>query len=125
MEHRCGNRHPLRTLVVLYAAGGAAVRGHTREVSISGMFVDVASAHFVTNSVIDIELTVAGTSGLRSYRWQAMVVRRTGEGVGLMFDRLRPPAVGRLIANAEMDDAELLPRIVPLRTPAGRLASPH
>lgn len=54
-----------------------------------------------------------------------MVVRRTGEGVGLMFDRLRPPAVGRLIANAEMDDAELLPRIVPLRTPAGRLASPH
>lgn len=63
MEHRCGNRHPLRTLVVLYAAGGAAVRGHTREVSISGMFVDVASAHFVTNSVIDIELTVAGTSG--------------------------------------------------------------
>jgi hypothetical protein len=125
MEHRCGNRHPLRTLVVLHTTGGIPVRGHTREVSISGMFVDVAPEHFSANSVIDIELTVPGTTGLRRYRWQAMVVRRTGDGVGLMFDRLRPPAIGRLMAIAEMDDVALPSRITPLHHPGGRLASPH
>lgn len=125
MEHRCGNRHPLHAPVVLHTAGGIPVRGHTREVSISGMFVAVDPKLFGANSVIDIELTVPGMSGLRTYRWQAMVVRRTGDGIGLMFDRLRPPAIGRLMAIASMEDVELPPRVTPLHYPGGRLTPPH
>jgi hypothetical protein len=74
------------------------VTAHTREVSLSGMFVETVPGSFSANSVIDVELTLPGTAGLRTYRWQAMVIRTTESGVGLMFDRLRPPAVTRLMA---------------------------
>ena len=73
----------------------------TREVSISGMFVETAPEAFSANSVLDVELTLPGPAGLRTYRWQAMVIRRTTTGIGLMFDRLRPPAITRLLAGLD------------------------
>lgn len=98
MEHRFGSRREVRAAVLLHRRGRAPVAGHTREISISGMFVETARASFSANHVIDIEITLPATAGLRTYRWQAMVVRTTEAGIGLMFDRLRPPAVTRLMA---------------------------
>jgi hypothetical protein len=98
MEHRFGNRRVVRAPVMLQARAQAPVVAHTREVSLSGMFVETAPAVFAANSVIDVELTLPGATGLRTYHWQAMVVRTTESGVGLMFDRLRPPAIMRLLA---------------------------
>lgn len=101
MEHRCGARHPLDAQVFLRPQHFDAVRGCIREASISGMFVNVEPELFCENSVIDVEVTLPGVASLRTYHWQAMVVRRTDSGLGLMFDHLRPPAISRLLAGLE------------------------
>ncbi len=101
MEHRCGTRHPVSAAVMLRPHGLDAVPGRIQEASISGMFVEAAPELFCENSVIDVEVTLPGLTVLRTFRWQAMVVRRTGTGLGLMFDRLRPPAISRLLARAQ------------------------
>jgi hypothetical protein len=101
MEHRFGSRRTVRTAVVLHPRGAAPVLAQTREVSISGMFVETTPESFCANSVLDVELTLPGAVGLRTYRWQAMVIRTTPTGVGMMFDRLRPPAITRLLAGID------------------------
>jgi hypothetical protein len=113
MEHRCGSRHRIAGTVTLQAAGVGAYPARLVEASISGMFVETAvEAPFCCNSVIDIEMTLPGEAALRTYRWQAMVIRKSGTGLGLMFDRLRPPAITRLMESA----AAGMP--LPARTPA-------
>lgn len=101
MEHRCGSRHPLSGVVMVYARDGSSARTVLREASISGMFVEASPQLFCCNSVVDIEMTLPGTAGLRTYRWKAMVIRKTEQGIGLMFDQVRPPAITRLMASAE------------------------
>jgi hypothetical protein len=101
MEHRFGNRRAIRAPVVLHPRGGRPLSTSTRDVSISGMFVEATPAPFSANSVIDVELTLPGVAGLHTYRWQAMVIRSTASGIGLMFDRLRPPAITRLLASID------------------------
>lgn len=101
MEHRLGTRRAVATAVLLHRPEAAAVAGRTREVSVSGMFVETAPQAFAANSVIDVELTLPASTGLRTYRWKAMVIRKTEAGLGLMFDRLRPPAISRLLDSLE------------------------
>ena len=116
MEHRCGTRHPLDARVTLYARDGRSIVAPLREASISGMYVDAAPDEFCTNTVIDVEMTVPGPMGLRTYRWQAMIIRRTASGLGLMFDRVRPPAIVRLLAQAEAGlTGHAGPAVVPFR----------
>jgi len=121
MEHRCGARHPLTATVTLYSREGEFVRARMSEVSISGMFVETPAEMFCLNSVIDLEMTVPGTAGLRTYRWKAMVIRKTDHGVGLMFDHVRPPAIVRLMASAEAGlSAVAASNVVAVRPSAGK-----
>jgi hypothetical protein len=101
MEHRLGTRRAVRTAVVLCSHGGTSVLAQTREVSISGMFVEAPAALLAAREVIDVEMSLPVTTGSRTFRWRAMVVRKTAAGVGLMFDRLRPPAISRLLVNLD------------------------
>lgn len=100
MEHRCGMRHPVEGTVTIAAPGIGAVPARLIEASISGMSVEMAAVPFCCNSVVDVEMLLPGDTELRVYRWQAMVIRKTADGMGLMFDRLRPPAITRLISSA-------------------------
>ena len=100
MEHRCGTRHAVEGTVTLQPHGAPALTARLIEASISGMFVEMTTMPFCCNSVVDVEMTLPGEAGLRTYRWQAMVIRKTASGAGLMFDRLRPPAISRLMASA-------------------------
>jgi hypothetical protein len=101
MEHRLGARRPVMVNVVLYPHDAPAVLAHTRDVSISGMFVEASAQMLSAHGVMDVEMTLPVATGLRTFRWQAMVIRRTASGAGLMFDRLRPPAITRLLANLD------------------------
>lgn len=101
MEHRLGTRRAVRAAVVLHPHGAASVIAHTREVSISGMFVEATASLLAAHGVIEVEMTLPVAAGMRTFRWQAMVIRTTTAGVGLMFDRLRPPAITHLLANLE------------------------
>ena len=126
MEHRVGVRHALAGRLTLRSPGQGAVTGRLREASISGMFVETAPEFFACHSVVDVEMVLPGTAGLRSFRWQAMVIRRTAEGVGLMFDHVRPPAISRLLATAKAMELPELPSaavVVPITQAAGPRAA--
>lgn len=101
MEHRLGIRHPVAVTTILHPRESAPVIGLAREVSISGMFVEVKSRKLVMNSLIEVEIRLPADEAGKNFRWLAMVIRKTETGAGLMFDRLRPPAIMRLIAAAE------------------------
>lgn len=127
MEHRFGTRHPLSGRLVLRTATGGPVPARLREASISGMFVEAPPEAFGTNTVVEVEMTVPGASGLRCYHWQAMVIRKTREGLGLLFDRVRPPAITRLLAGAAALEVGVPPApgtVVALRRPPEK-HSPH
>jgi hypothetical protein len=100
MEHRCGARHPIDGTVLLSGPGLEPKPARLVEASISGMYVAVPPQGYCCNSVIDVEMTLPGDVGLRTFRWQAMVIRKTETGMGLMFDRLRPAAITRLLDTA-------------------------
>lgn len=130
MEHRFGMRHPLCGRLTLRPPGAGPVAAQLREASISGMFVSTPPEMFSCNTVVDVEMTVPGATGLRCYHWQAMVIRKTAEGLGLMFDRVRPPAISRLLAGAAALDTGRGPgglppaTVVPLRRPAPKSPGP-
>ncbi len=84
---------------MLRAQGVAARRARILEASISGMFVELPDSPFCCNCVLAVEMTLPGDAGLRTYCWQAMVIRKTDAGMGLMFDRLRPLAITRLMES--------------------------
>lgn len=121
MEHRCGTRQAVSAAVTLYPHDCEPVLGRIQEASISGMFVATAPHLFCENGVIDVEVTVPGTAALRTYRWQAMVVRRTENGLGLMFDRVRPPAIAHLLHARQSEMPRTLPadNVTPLRPARG------
>ena len=100
MEHRCGTRQQLPAVITLYPRMGGAVRAWVRDVSISGMFVelDTGAGTIPPQSLVEIEMSRPDMAGRRS-RCLAMVARETADGLGLMFDRLSPPAVARLLAS--------------------------
>ena len=119
MEHRYGTRYPVEGIVTIAAPGIGEMPARLRDASISGMAVELADAPFCCNTVVDVEMTLPGDADLRIYRWQAMVIRRTETGMGLMFDRLRPPAITRLLASA----ADGLP--LPARSTTWRAVPPR
>ena len=71
----------------------------TAEVSVNlVVFMNILGA-LILGLIVGYERSYHGrAAGMRTYRWQAMVIRTTAAGVGLMFDRLRPPAITRLLA---------------------------
>lgn len=128
MEHRFGMRHPLSGRLTLRNPGQGAVTGRLREASISGMFVETAPEFFACHTVVDVEMVLPGTAGLRSFRWQAMVIRRAADGVGLMFDHVRPAAISRLLATAramELPDLPAAAVVVPITQAAEPRAITH
>lgn len=121
MEHRLGIRHPVSVATALYPRESAPVIGLAREVSISGMFVEAPAQGLTTSSLIEVEISLQSNGEARTFRWLAMVIRKTDAGVGLMFDRLRPPAIMRVLAAAEH-----MPRlIVPIRGTSGEIIELH
>ena len=127
MEHRCGARHAIDGTVLLIAPGLEPVPARLLEASISGMFVAVTPGPFCCNSVIVVEMTLPGDVGLRTFRWQAMVIRKTETGMGLMFDRVRPAAITRLLdtaaAGMPLPGRTANATVVALRAAAERSAS--
>jgi hypothetical protein len=126
MEHRCGSRQSIPAVTTLYPRLSSPVGGAVRDVSISGMFVEATPDPFPLRSLVEIEFTVPAGAASRTCRCLGMVVRTTAEGVGLMFDRVNPAAVQRLMAAAGSPPAGQLTAPWPAapdqssRAPAGR-----
>jgi len=101
MEHRCGVRRNLGLTVLIRRRGWAgSVVAELTNISISGAFIEASPGAFPLHSLVQIETTNPGGASVRLMTCRAMVARVAGNGVGLVFDQIRPRGLAALFTAA-------------------------
>ena len=111
MEHRCGTRRNLGLTVLIRRRGWAgSVVAELTNISISGAFIEASPGAFPLHSLVQIETTAPGEAGARLMTCRALVARVGGNGVGLVFDQIRPRGLAALFpVGAPLTQAERIP----------------
>ena len=81
MEHRYNRRVPIKINVLVYKKGLPVAIGQTRNLAMTGMFLEMSPGAFTKHSMIEIEFT-----GAEKPRIPAFVVNCAADGYGLEFD---------------------------------------
>jgi hypothetical protein len=85
MEHRWNDRKPVQTDVIIHAAGLGMIRGRTRDLSMSGAFIETAPAVTVhKNSRVQVAFLASGKTV------PAHITRTRNGGFGVLFDDVWP-----------------------------------
>ena len=101
MEHRCGVRRDVDLTVLVRRRGwGGSVVGRLTDVSISGAYLVGPPDAFPLYSLVQIEATPPGGASTRVITCRAMVARHGPDGVGLVFDQVRPAGLAPLFSGA-------------------------
>lgn len=85
MERRMNVRVPLRMEVGIAFPGAVFLTGHTEDVSFEGMYVRTGATQLPRHGLVQLEFVVHDQRRHRHLRLSALVVRKTRNGVGLMF----------------------------------------
>lgn len=88
MEHRCDHRKLLTLEIVLNDRLVGEIKGKTRNVSLSGMLVDIGETPIDLNTVIDVSFPVICGEMSRECNTKALVVHKQAGSVGLMFSEI-------------------------------------
>jgi hypothetical protein len=88
MEHRCDHRKLLTLEIVLNDRNTGEIRGKTRNVSLSGMLVEITENPMRLNTIIDIAFPVECGESIRACTAKAFVVHQQAGSVGLMFSEI-------------------------------------
>ncbi len=88
MEHRCNHRKLLTLEIVLNDRTAGEIRGKTRNVSLSGMLVDIGETPLSLNTIIDISFPVECNGMIHNCETKAYVVHQQAGSVGLMFSEI-------------------------------------
>lgn len=99
MEHRWGRRAALDVEVTINDRPLALLRGRIRNISISGAFVQTKIS-LPINTRVELVFTPHKDDPNRVYRLDAIVLRRTPEGLGMMFSQFNPKSLADLIDRA-------------------------
>ena len=101
MEHRCGVRRDLDLTVLVRRRGWAgSVVAQIRNISITGCFIQGPPAAFPLYALVRLEAAQPGDAGARWMACNAMVARVATNGVGLLFDQVRPAGLLSLFTAA-------------------------
>ncbi len=101
MEHRCGTRRNLELTVLVRRRGwSGSVVARLADISISGAFIEGPAGAFPLYSLVRLEATPPGGASSRLMSCRAMVARVDRNGVGLVFDQIRPAGLAPLFAPA-------------------------
>ena len=101
MEHRCGARRSLELKVLVRRRGwGGSVVARLTDISISGAFIEGPPGAFPLHSLVQLEATPPGGASRRLMSCRAMVARVGSNGVGLVFDQIRPAGLAPLFIPA-------------------------
>ena len=88
MEHRCGNRKLVSLEIVINDRILGKIKGRTRNISLSGMLVDIGETSVAANTIIDISFPVECGDDPQKCRAKAYVVHRQCGSLGLMFSEI-------------------------------------
>ena len=101
MEHRCGGRRSLDLTVLVRRRGWAgSVVARLTDISISGAFIEGPTEAFPLHALVHLEATPPGGASCRLMSCRAMVARVGRNGVGLVFDHIRPAGLAPLFTSA-------------------------
>jgi len=119
LEHRVGQRKPFDIEVIVDAGPAGTVHGRMRNVSLAGVFLEMAVARLSNFMPIRLQFTLpvlmSDNGTMQRYRWRGFIVRRTQHGIGAVFESADPQDLDGLLALLEA--AEHRPTI---SRPAGR-----
>ena len=85
MEHRCSKRKPIQHSVVVDSPGLGLTSTNSSDISLDGMFLRTDGFNFPLNAPVFVAFDIAAGPQHDDFGLEAMVVRRTPTGVGLMF----------------------------------------
>ena len=88
MEHRCDHRKLLSLEIVINDRHHGKIKGRTRNVSLSGMLIDIGETSLGLNTIIDISFPVICGEESRKCRAKAYVVHQQSGSLGLMFSEI-------------------------------------
>ena len=88
MEHRCDHRKLLSLEIVLNDRDHGELRGKTRNVSLSGMLVDIGETPMRLNAIVNISFPVVCGEESRNCQAKAFVVHQQAGSLGLMFSEI-------------------------------------
>jgi hypothetical protein len=106
MDHRCGERHPVRATVLLRRRSWAGwIVGELENVSVSGAFLRLHAGSLPLHALVRLEAPFPGPGAPRLMHCNAMVARVARGGVGLVFDELAPASLAPLFTVARQPAA--------------------
>lgn len=88
MEHRCDNRKLLTLEIVLNDRNLGKIKGRTRNVSLSGMLIDIGETSLGMNTIVDVSFPVVCGDESRKCSAKAYVVHQQPGSLGLMFSEV-------------------------------------
>jgi hypothetical protein len=104
MEHRWGQRVPLRLDVSLKVEPAGLLHGRTRDVSLSGAFVSMPlPQQLALWTRVRVQLEGVRRADGRPRKFSAFVARRAPDGIALEWRAFAPPAIRRLIAAKSIE----------------------
>ena len=87
MEHRWSMRKPVHDRITLNCPPIGILHANIRDVSLGGLFIDTDAALNI-NTPVELLFSAKEKSGmLKTDHIDALVVRKTKQGVGLMFHK--------------------------------------
>ncbi len=88
MEKRWAARRDVQISVDLKCKDVEVVNCQTRDVSLSGAFVEVQQVQPSIDAALDLVFRLGEPGRQTKYKVQAKVARTTGDGIGVMFEEL-------------------------------------
>lgn len=84
-DDRESQRMEVDAELLIYRDGVPTGSGRVRNVSLDGLFVITGAGMLERNDPVELEYRSVG--GTKSYRFDALVVHRRGDGIGLFVER--------------------------------------
>jgi c-di-GMP-binding flagellar brake protein YcgR len=88
MEHRCDHRKLISCEITIKDRKLGKLKGKVRNISLSGMLVDVGEDSQQINTIVEVSFPVEACGGTSQCRAKAMVVHQQSGCLGLMFSEL-------------------------------------
>lgn len=88
VEHRWSSRKELNLDVNLHYPPIGQINGHTRNISLEGMFIDLHGVKIPPKSRLEITFNTEKNGATTEHRVPAYVVHETSNGIGLMLQHV-------------------------------------
>jgi hypothetical protein len=96
VEQRKSSRRLLRQRVAVDCPRAATIAAYTRDLSLGGMFVETGALALSPNTTVSVSFSLDYGGAVHTFRLDAAVVRRSHDGMGLMFLEMEPEEIRAL-----------------------------